>query len=71
VWSTLPSTKHDQKGEEGSNKVAKSLLPEVKKAQQDLGAKPIPDDGAPTVSRRSSPETPHRRALDVNPSPAA
>ena len=37
------------KGEEGSNKVAvKSLLPEVKKAQQDLGAKPIPDDGAPT-----------------------
>ena len=38
-----------KKGEEGSNKVAvKSLLPEVKKAQQDLGAKPIPDDGAPT-----------------------
>ena len=37
------------KGEEGSNKVApKSLLPEIKKAQQDLGAKPIPDDGAPT-----------------------
>jgi hypothetical protein len=37
------------KGEEGSNKVAgKSLLPEVKKAQQDVGAKPIPDDGAPT-----------------------
>ena len=37
------------KGEEGSNKVAvKSLLPEVKKAQNDLGAKPIPDDGAPT-----------------------
>ena len=35
--------------EEESNKVAaKSLLPEVKKAQQDLGAKPIPDDGAPT-----------------------
>jgi len=27
---------------------AKSLLPEVKKAQRDLGAKPIPDDGAPT-----------------------
>ena len=26
----------------------KSLLPEVKKVQQDLGAKPIPDDGAPT-----------------------
>ena len=38
-----------RKGEEGSNKVAvKSPLPEVKKAQQDLGAKPIPDDGAPT-----------------------
>lgn len=37
------------KGEDGSNKVAaKSLLPEVKKAQQDLGAKPIPDEGAPT-----------------------
>jgi hypothetical protein len=37
------------KGEDGSNKVAvKSLLPEIKKAQQDLGAKPIPDDGAPT-----------------------
>jgi hypothetical protein len=37
------------KDEEGSTKVAvKSLLPEVKKAQQDLGAKPIPDDGAPT-----------------------
>jgi hypothetical protein len=35
--------------EEGANKVAvKSLLPEVKKAQQDLGAKPISDDGAPT-----------------------
>jgi hypothetical protein len=38
-----------KKDEDGSNKVAaKSLLPEVKKAQQDLGAKPIPDDGAPT-----------------------
>lgn len=37
------------KGEEGSNKVAvKSLLPEVKKAQRDLGAEPIPDEGAPT-----------------------
>jgi hypothetical protein len=37
------------KGEEGSNKVAaKSLLPEVKKAQNDLGAEPIPDEGAPT-----------------------
>lgn len=37
------------KGDEGSNKVAvKSLLPEVKKAQSDLGAKPIPDEGAPT-----------------------
>jgi hypothetical protein len=35
--------------EDGSNKVAaKSLLPEVKKAQKDLGAKPIPDEGAPT-----------------------
>ena len=38
-----------KEGEEESKKVAaKSLLPEVKKAQQDLGAKPIPDDGAPT-----------------------
>jgi hypothetical protein len=38
-----------KKGEDGSNKVAaKSLLPEVKKAQQDLDAKPIPDEGAPT-----------------------
>ncbi len=38
------------RGEDGSNKVAvKSLLPEVKKAQQDLGAKPIPDEGAPTA----------------------
>jgi hypothetical protein len=37
------------KGDEGSNKVAvKSLLPEVKKAENDLGAKPIPDEGAPT-----------------------
>ena len=37
------------KGDDGSDKVAvKSLLPEVKKAQQDLGAKPIPDEGAPT-----------------------
>jgi hypothetical protein len=37
------------KAQEGANKVAvKSLLPEVKKAQQDLGAKSIPDDGAPT-----------------------
>lgn len=26
----------------------KSLLPEIKKAQQDLGTKPIPDEGAPT-----------------------
>lgn len=35
--------------EDGSNKVAeKSLLPEVKKAQRDLDAKPIPDEGAPT-----------------------
>jgi hypothetical protein len=38
-----------RKGDEGANRIAvKSLLPEVKKAQQDLGAKPIPDDGAPT-----------------------
>jgi hypothetical protein len=38
-----------RKGEEESNKVAvKSLLPEIKKAQQDLDAKPIPDEGAPT-----------------------
>ena len=38
-----------KEGDEESKKVAaKSLLPEVKKAQQDLGAKPIPDDGAPT-----------------------
>ena len=27
---------------------AKSLLPEIKKAQRDVGAKPIPDEGAPT-----------------------
>ncbi len=27
---------------------SKTLLPEVKKAQKDLGAKPIPDKGAPT-----------------------
>jgi hypothetical protein len=37
------------KGNEGSNKAAvKSLLPEIKKAQRDLGAEPIPDEGAPT-----------------------
>ena len=37
------------KCDDGSNQVAvKRLLPEVKKAQQDLVAKPIPDDGAPT-----------------------
>lgn len=37
------------KGDRESNKVAvKSLLPEVKKAQNDLGAEPIPDEGAPT-----------------------
>jgi hypothetical protein len=37
------------RGKDGSNHVAvKSLLPEVKKAQLDLGAKPIPDEGAPT-----------------------
>ena len=42
--------------DEGMNKGAeaphvatsKTLLPEVKKAQKDLGAKPIPDKGAPT-----------------------
>ena len=34
------------KGDEGSKK--ESLLPEVKKAQNDLGAEPIPDEGAPT-----------------------
>lgn len=27
---------------------SKTLLPEVKKAQKDLGAKPLPDEGAPT-----------------------
>ena len=38
-----------QKGDEASKKVVpKSLLPEVKKAQKDLDAKPIPDEGAPT-----------------------
>jgi hypothetical protein len=37
------------KAEEGSHRVAeKSVLPEVKKAQHDLGAEPIPDEGAPT-----------------------
>jgi hypothetical protein len=36
-------------GEEGLNNVAEeSLLPEVKKAQNDLDAEPIPDEGAPT-----------------------
>ena len=36
-------------GEEGSNKAAEeSHLPEVKKAQNDLDADPIPDEGAPT-----------------------
>lgn len=36
-------------GAERSDKVAsKTLLPEIKKAQQDLGAEPIPDEGAPT-----------------------
>ena len=48
------------KGDDGSNKVAvKSLLPEVKKAQQDLGAKPIPDEGAPT---RFTPQGPRSTA---------
>jgi hypothetical protein len=35
-------------GKEGSDKVAQSLLPEVKKAQNDLNAEPMPDEGAPT-----------------------
>ena len=35
--------------EEGmNNKTAPSVLPEIKKAQQKLGAEPIKDDGAPT-----------------------
>jgi hypothetical protein len=35
-------------GEEGSNKAAEeSLLPEVKKAQNDLDANSIPEEGAP------------------------
>ncbi len=42
--------------DEGMNKGAepphavtsKTMLPEVKKAQKDLGVKPIPDKGAPT-----------------------
>ena len=27
---------------------SKNFLPEIKKAQKDLGAKPIPDEGSPT-----------------------
>jgi hypothetical protein len=27
---------------------SKTLLPEIKKAQKDLGAKPLPDEGSPT-----------------------
>lgn len=39
----------NQKADEKPIKApAKSLLPEVKKAQRDLDAKPIRDDGAPT-----------------------
>ena len=35
--------------EPGAAKPAgKSLLPEIKKAQRELGAKPLPDEGAPT-----------------------
>ena len=35
--------------EEGmNNKTAPSVLPEIKQAQQKLGAEPIKDDGAPT-----------------------
>lgn len=38
-----------RKAEPGAKKGGeKSLLPEIKKAQQDLGTKPIPDEGAPT-----------------------
>lgn len=38
-----------RKAEPGEKKGgAKSLLPEIKKAQRDLGAKPLPDEGAPT-----------------------
>ena len=39
-----------RKAEPGGDKKGgtKSLLPEIKKAQRDLGAKPIPDEGAPT-----------------------
>ena len=38
-----------RKGEPGEKKGGvKSLLPEIKEAQRDLGAKPIPDEGAPT-----------------------
>lgn len=36
----------DEPGEKKGG--TKSLLPEIKKAQRDLGAKPIPDEGAPT-----------------------
>jgi len=38
-----------RKAEPGEKKGgSSSLLPEIKKAQQDLGTKPIPDQGAPT-----------------------
>lgn len=38
-----------RKGEPGEKKGGvKSLLPEIKEAQRDVGAKPIPDEGAPT-----------------------
>lgn len=38
-----------RKAEPGEKKGGtKSLLPEIKEAQRDLGAKPIPDEGAPT-----------------------
>ena len=51
------------KGDDGSNKVpVKSLLPEVKKAQQDLGAKPIPDEGAPTRFTPQGPQSTASRA---------
>lgn len=38
-----------RKAEPGERKVGtRNLLPEIKKAQQDLGTEPIPDEGAPT-----------------------
>ena len=34
--------------EPGQADTPKSLLPEIKKAQKDLGVKPLPDEGSPT-----------------------